>query len=342
MPEEFDWTNHPHRRYNSLTGDWVLVSPHRTKRPWQGQVEKLAAPAGLHYDPSCYLCPGNERAGGHRNPPYETTFVFQNDFAALLPDTPEAESNTADLLIAKSERGVCRVVCFSPRHDLTMAGMSVPELRFVVDTWVAQFDELGALPHIQHVQIFENRGEMMGASNPHPHCQIWANSSVPDLVAREGGRMLEWYVSRRVCLLCDYLAIERERGERIVCENEHFTVLVPYWAIWPFETMVLSRSHATGIDQLDSTARDGLAEILQKITAAYDRLFETSFPYSFGFHQRPTDGLPHPEWHLHGHFLPPLLRSATVRKFMVGYELLAGPQRDVTAESAAARLRGLF
>lgn len=331
----------PHRRRNALTGEWVLVSPHRTARPWQGQVERVAEPAPAAYDPQCYLCPGNSRAGGARNPNYESTFVFENDFATLRSDTPPSKVDQDGLLTAASERGSCRVVCFSPHHGLRVSRMEPAALRLVVDTWVEQFTELAAMDYIRSVQIFENRGEMMGASNPHPHCQIWASESVPNELAKEEASQRAWRESRGRCLLCDYLALERKSVERLVCENECFTALVPFWAVWPFETMILPARHLTGIDELEDRERSALADILKRVTTRYDNLFETSFPYSFGFHQRPTDGEPHPHFHFHAHFYPPLLRSAMVRKFMVGFELLATPQRDITAESAAERLRAL-
>lgn len=336
-----NWMEQPHRRLNALTGEWILVSPHRTQRPWQGQMEATARPAQVKYDPTCYLCPGNPRAGGAENPQYTSTFVFDNDYAALLPHVSENCLDRDGVLVAEAERGVCRVVCFSPNHSLTVSRMEVPDLRRVVDTWVEQYQQLGELPFITYVQIFENRGEMMGASNPHPHCQIWANESIPNEITKEEARQREYFSQRSNCLLCDYLKLEAGSGERIVCENDSFTAVVPFWAIWPFETLIISNRHVTALDGLDANARDDLASILKRITTRYDNLFEVSFPYTMGFHQRPTDGETHPEWHLHAHFYPPLLRSATVRKFMVGYEMLATPQRDITAESAAARLRGL-
>jgi len=336
-----DLTEHPHRRYNPLTREWVLVSPHRTKRPWQGQTETLTRDEQLRYDPHCYLCPGNSRAGGHLNPQYDCTFVFDNDFAALLPDTPHGTLNEEGLLLAKSERGICRVVCFSPRHDLTLSRMSVPEIRRVIDVWAEQYTELGLLPEINHVQVFENRGAMMGASNPHPHCQIWAQTGLPNEVVKEIAAQNEYFKTHRKSLLSDYLTLELRKGERVVFENEHFVSLVPFWAVWPFETLVISRRPTTGLNLLGNDERDALAELLRQLTTRYDNLFRAPFPNTMGFHQRPTDGAEHESLHLHAHFYPPLLRSATVRKFMVGYEMLGMPQRDVTPEQAARMLREL-
>lgn len=331
----------PHRRFNPLTGEWILVSPHRTQRPWQGQVEKAPRPAALEYDPECYLCPGNARAGGHRNPPYISTFVFENDYAALKPDIVEFERNESGLLIAQSERGICRVLCFSPRHDLTLSRMDPPAIRTVVDLWSQQYVELGGKSWINYVQIFENRGEMMGASNPHPHGQIWANSSVPNEPGKEQLSQQKYRDSRGSCLLCDCVKLETKAAERVVCENGGFVALVPFWAVWPFEVLLVSKRHARDLTVLSDSERDALADILKRLTTRYDNLFEISFPYSMGFHQAPTDAQSHDEWHLHAHFYPPLLRSASVRKFMVGYEMLGTPQRDITAESAAKRLREL-
>ncbi len=333
----------PHRRFNPLTGEWVVVSPHRTKRPWQGQVERTEQEAVPAYDPECYLCPGNERAGGARNPKYDSTFVFDNDFAALKPDVPAVamDTNGDELLVAESEPGNCRVLCFSPRHDLTLARMTVAEIRTVVDLWAAQFAELGCRNNVGYVQIFENRGAMMGASNPHPHCQIWATKSLPNEPKKEQQAQKEYLERHGKCLLCEYLALEATAGDRAVCANDDFLAVVPFWAVWPFETLVVSRRHVSDITGLDGRGRTALADILKQLTTRYDNLFEISFPYSMGFHQRPTDGREHPEWHFHAHFLPPLLRSATVRKFMVGFELLASPQRDITPESAAERLRSV-
>jgi UDPglucose--hexose-1-phosphate uridylyltransferase len=335
----FELKESPHRRFNPLTRQWVLVSPHRNQRPWLGQVEKKADDAQPRYDPACYMCPGNTRASGARNPDYKTTFVFDNDYPALLPDTPEHSVDVDGLLLARTEAGICRVVCFSPRHDLTIARMSLQEILPVVDLWAQQSKELGSHDFINYVQIFENRGSMMGASNPHPHCQIWASGSVPDEPAKEQSAQLEYQNARHSCLLCEYLRMERERGERIIFENDRFTVLVPFWAVWPFETLVLPNEHRGSLTELSLDQKSGLADAIKRLTQRYDQLFDISFPYSMGFHQIPSDGKPHPEWHLHAHFYPPLLRSATVRKFMVGYEMLGTPQRDITAESAAARLR---
>jgi UDPglucose--hexose-1-phosphate uridylyltransferase len=327
----------PHRRLNRLTGEYVLVSPHRTARPWQGQVEDAVVEKRPEYDPTCYLCPGNNRAGGTRTPEYTSTYVFDNDFAALLPDRLSDRLDRNGLLVAETERGICRVICFSPRHDLTLGAMEQKAIRQVVDTWTEQYAQLGAVSWVRHVQIFENRGSMMGASNPHPHGQLWAQERVPNEPAKELAQQ-EAYDG---CLLCDYLAIELADGERVVMSNERFVALVPFWAVWPFETVVLPRVHAGSLSDLSERDRNGLADNLRRLTRRYDRLFGVTFPYSMGLHQAPTDGAPHPRWHLHGHFYPPLLRSASIRKFMVGYELLAGPQRDITPESAAARLRDI-
>jgi UDPglucose--hexose-1-phosphate uridylyltransferase len=332
---------HPHRRLNPLTGEWALVSPHRALRPWQGQVEELPPDTRPAFDPTCYLCPGNVRANGERNPEYTGTFVFENDFAALRPHGTGAGVDVDGLLVAREETGLCRVICFSPRHDLSLPEMDTAGIRGVVDLWAEQYAELGARPEIGHVQIFENKGEMMGSSNPHPHGQIWAQASVPLGPARELARQAEHFDRHRRTLLGDYLRLEEARGERIVCGNEHFVALVPFWAVWPFETLVVSRRPVGDLTMLDDAERDGFADVLRRLTARYDNLFGVSFPYSAGIHQAPTDGRPHPEWHLHMHFYPPLLRSATVRKFMVGYEMMAEPQRDVTPESSAERLRAL-
>jgi len=337
----FNLSDHPHRRYNPLTREWILVSPHRTKRPWLGQVEKPAPEKRPSYDPRCYLCPGNERAGGSHNPHYTGTFVFDNDFAALLPDTPTGEEESGGLLVAQSERGICRVICFSPDHSLTLSRMAEDDICRVVDTWAEQYEELGARSYINYVQIFENKGQMMGCSNLHPHGQIWSNETIPQQPAMEQAAQSGYLEEKQACLLCDYLDLEESRQERLVCWNDAFVALVPFWATWPFETMILSHRHVSSLSGLDGRERVALANIIKRLTTRYDNLFKSSFPYTMGIHQQPTDGEMHPEWHLHLHFYPPLLRSATVRKFMVGYEMLANPQRDLTAEAAAERLRGL-
>jgi UDPglucose--hexose-1-phosphate uridylyltransferase len=334
-----DLKDSPHRRFNPLTRDWVLVSPQRADRPWQGKIEKAAETPSVQYDPDCYLCPGNLRAGGQRNPSYSGTFVFNNDFPALVPETPSESENAENLILAQSEPGVCRVACFSPRHDLALSRMKSAEIQSVVRMWVDQARDLAAVPWIRYVQIFENRGALMGASNPHPHCQIWTNSELPNIPAKEQESQKDFLARESQCLLCRYLALELESGVRVVCQNNSFTALVPFWALWPFETLILSRQHISAFEDFTSVEQVDLADILRRLTIRYDNLFEVPFPYSMGFHQRPSDGQPHPEWHFHAHYLPPLLRSANVQKFMVGYELLATPQRDITAEIAAARLR---
>ncbi|MGD9544404.1 MAG: UDP-glucose--hexose-1-phosphate uridylyltransferase [Methylocystis sp.] len=332
-------SNVSHRRLNQLTGEWILVSPHRNSRPWQGQVEKVRDAGRPRYDPSCYLCPGNERANGERNPAYKGVFAFDNDFAALTPQPSVEKFAQEGLLVAEGEPGQCRVLCFSPRHDLTLSRMTVPEIVPVVEAWRNETIRLGALDALNYVQIFENRGAAMGASNPHPHCQIWATHSIPNEAVKESQRQAAHMAQHGSCLLCDYLALEERIGERIVCRNDHFVALAPFWAIWPFETMVLSTRHIGSFADLTEEEAKGLADILRRLTIRYDNLFETDFPYSMGFHQRPTDGAPHANWHFHAHFYPPLLRSATVRKFMVGFEMLGAPQRDITPETAAVRLR---
>jgi len=336
-------TEDPHRRLNALTNEWVLVSPHRATRPWQGEVAKLHTTPEPAYDPNCYLCPGNVRAGGIRNPVYETTFVFENDFAALKQETlPEhLDVEGAGLLVAQGEPGICRVICFSPRHDLTLATMTAEEIEVVVHTWMGQFRELGGLDAINHVQIFENRGAMMGASNPHPHCQIWATASIPGEPTKELSSQRAYWKSHSRCLLCDYVALEQRQLARLVCENEGFVVLVPFWAVWPFEILVCSRRHMGSMSEFTADDARFLSQILHRVTSTYDKVFGVPFPYSMGFHQAPTDGADCQEWHFHAHFYPPLLRSATIRKFMVGFEMLGNPQRDITAEIAAVRLREL-
>jgi UDPglucose--hexose-1-phosphate uridylyltransferase len=330
---------HPHRRFNPLRDEWVLVSPHRTARPWQGQVEPPAIDRVPAFDATCYLCPGNERARGVRNPQYKSTFAFDNDYAALMPSTPLFASSDPDLLRVRSERGVCRVVCFTPRHDLTLARMNPSAIRAVVDAWIDEHASVAAIPWVAYAVVFENRGAMMGASNPHPHCQIWATEGLPDEPAREQDAFASYRSRRGSCLLCDYAALETRLAERVVCANEAFLAVVPFWAVWPFETLLISRRHVGAMQSLDADERAALADILKRLTTRYDNLFETPFPYTMGFHQEPTRDESRGNWHLHAHVYPPLLRSATIRKFMVGFELLGSPQRDVTPERAAARLQ---
>lgn len=318
-----------------------MVSPHRTQRPWQGAVEKVLVTDRPHYDPECYLCPGNYRAGGVRNPVYDSTFVFENDFAALQRNTApdRIDFGNRGLLVAEGEPGTCQVMCFSPRHDLTLSSMAQPGIEEVVRVWTEQFRELSR--EFQHVEIFENRGEMMGASNPHPHCQIWATRSIPQLPSRELDSQRDYLKTRGSCLLCDYAKIEENARVRLVCGNDGFITVVPFWAVWPFEVLLCSRRHFGTMLEMQATEVSQLAQALKQIVSIYDRVFGIPFPYSMGFHQAPSDGTEHPEWHFHAHFYPPLLRSATVRKFMVGFEMLGNPQRDITAELAAEKLRSL-
>ncbi len=331
----------PHRRLNILTNEWLQVSPHRTQRPWQGKEEKTSADDRPEYVPDCYLCPGNERVSGAVNPDYNSTFAFDNDFGALLPDSPEDELNENNLLIGRSEKGICRVICFSPQHNLTLPEMTHAQIEEVVDLWVKEYKQLGDLPWVNYVQIFENKGEIMGCSNPHPHGQIWAQESVPEEPLKELKQQQIYYQNNKRTLLGDYLELELAKEERIVAKNDHFVVLVPFWAFWPYETLVVSRRPFARFTDMTPDEKEGLADIIKKITVKYDNLFNISFPYSAGFHPAPTDGKPHPEWHFHMHFYPPLLRSATIKKFSVGYEMLGNEQRDITAEYAAEILRGL-
>ena len=333
----FDPTDHPHRRLNPLTGEYVLVSPHRTKRPWQGRQEKLPDADKPAHDPNCYLCPGNARAGGVQNPNYENTYVFTNDFAALLPETPSANADQNPLLHMESAQGTCRVVCFSPRHDLTLPEMPLATIRGVIDTWAAQTTELGQT--YRWVQVFENKGSAMGASNPHPHGQIWAHHHLPNEIVKEDRNQRQYLAEHGSVLLVDYAALEAEQGERIVVQNDDWLAVVPFWAMWPFECLLLPRRHVLRLPDLETSERDSLADILKRLLTKYDNLFETSFPYSMGWHGAPLDAGDYSYWQLHAHFYPPLLRSATVRKFMVGYEMMAEAQRDLTAEQAAERLR---
>jgi UDPglucose--hexose-1-phosphate uridylyltransferase len=332
-------STHPHRRFDPLRGEWVIVSPHRNDRPWQGQIDPPPAEHLPVFDPGCYLCPGNARANGERNPGYTSTFAFDNDFSALVPSTPAFATADNGLLNAQSERGVCRVVCFSPRHDLTQPRMEASAVRLVIDAWINEYRALANVPWIAYATIFENRSAMMGASNPHPHGQVWATEHIPHEAAVEQRELAAYQHQHGSCLLCDYIALELRLGERIVCANDAFTTIVPFWAVWPFETLVVSTRHVDALPSLRDDERDALADIVKQLTTRYDNLFEAPFPYSMGFHQQPMQSPADGIAHLHAHFYPPLLRSASVRKFMVGFELLGSPQRDFTPEDAAARLR---
>jgi UDPglucose--hexose-1-phosphate uridylyltransferase len=328
------------RRFNPLTREWVLVSPHRTDRPWLGERSQAATPPALQYDPACYLCPGNERANGQRNPRYTSTYVFQNDYPALThDDNLGVASPSCGFDRAEDVWGECRVVCFSPRHDLHLAAMPQEQIAGIVDCWAAQYAQLGALPFVNSVTIFENRGQLMGASNPHPHGQIWAESSIPNELAKESVSLREHRDKRGECLLCAYAEFEIERQERVIYADDRMVVVVPFWATWPFEAMILGRGHRASLAEYDSGERASLACAIKTLLGQYDSLFGVPFPYSMGFHQAPTDGGARAEWHAHAHYYPPLLRSATVRKYMVGYEMLAQPQRDLTPEDAAKHLR---
>lgn len=337
----FNNSEHPHRRYNPLLDEWILVSPHRAKRPWQGQNESLPEDNRPEHDKDCYLCAGNTRANGIKNPDYEDCYVFENDFSALLKQEVNYESSNSSLFQLKPERGINKVVCFSPKHNITLPEMEVEAIEKVVETWAAQYIELGSHDYINYVQIFENKGSVMGCSNPHPHGQIWAQSSLPTQVERTQKNLRSYYEKNNSSLLKDYLEEELIQRERIVSENDHFVVLVPFWATWPYETMIISKRHFGNIIAMNKQETKAYAEIIKEITIKYDNLFETSFPYSAGIHQTPTDRVSHPEWHFHMHFYPPLLRSATVKKFMVGYEMLGEAQRDISPEQSAKILRDL-
>lgn len=343
----FDYNEHPHRRFNPLLRRWHLVSPHRAKRPWQGSVEKVPPDDRPEYDPSDYLGPGNYRVNGSvQNPQYTSTYVFDNDFQALLADTPAGSVGDVekdDLFVARSVRGCCRVVCFSPKMNVTVAEMSVDDLLPVVDAWCSEYATLAKLNYIHHVQIFENKGAMMGCSNPHPHGQIWSSEFIPEEPQTELDNLEVYHQRTQLHMLEEYARREREEGKRVVCENDTFIAMVPFWAVWPFEILVLTKTRVPCLLNLTHNMRRDLADIYRRVTARYDNLFMTLFPYSMGIHQAPIlkeqDPTHHPYAHLHIHFYPPLLRSATVRKFMVGFELLGEAQRDLTAEQAAERLR---
>lgn len=335
----FNPTDHPHRRYNPLADQWVLVSPHRAKRPWQGQQERADTEQKPSHDPECYLCPGNRRITGETNPDYKKPFVFTNDFSALLPDTPAFENHDNPLFRSQAVRGVSRVICFSPDHAKTLPELSETEIQAVIEVWQQQAQALGQT--YRWVQIFENKGAVMGCSNPHPHGQIWAGDFLPDLPQKADTAQKNYFQQHGKPLLQDYVNEELHRRERIVVETEHWLAVVPYWAAWPFETLLLPKQSVARITELSEAQSHDLATALKQLTTRYDNLFQTSFPYSMGWHGAPFDGEAHPEWTLHAHFYPPLLRSATVRKFMVGYEMLAEAQRDLTPEQAAERLAAL-
>ncbi|GAB2806908.1 galactose-1-phosphate uridylyltransferase [Ferruginibacter profundus] len=337
----FDLKEHSHTRLNLLTGDWILVSPHRMKRPWQGKTEDIITEERPSYNPGCYLCPGNSRAAGSINPDYKKPFVFVNDYAALLADTPAGTVDENNLLVAKSESGICKVICFSPKHNLTLPQMSTAEIEEVITLWQYEYQQLSSNPAIKYIQIFENKGDIMGCSNPHPHGQIWASSSVPLEISKETTQQKKYFQQHDCSLLSAYINIELKKQERIILENEHFVVLVPFWAIWPYETMIISKRHIQSIVQFNEAEKKAFAAILKALTVKYDNLFNMSFPYSAGMHQAPVNDGEHTAWHWHMHFYPPLLRSASVKKFMVGYEMLANPQRDITPEQAAEKLRNL-
>ena len=340
--KKFEINEDPHRRFNPLINEWVLVSPHRAKRPWQGQNEILANDERPEYDPTCYLCPGNVRANGEENAKYLSSFVFENDFAALKKEEIEYKENSdATFFKVKPERGISRVVCFSPKHNITLPEMDLSTIEEIIRTWQLEYTDLGNVDYINYVQIFENKGSVMGCSNPHPHGQIWAQSSIPTQVEKTQNSLKAYFDKNGSNLLLDYLTKELEAKERIVIENKNFVALVPFWAIWPFETMIICKRPITKITDFTVNEIEDYASILKLLTIKYDNLFETSFPYSSGIHQAPTDGELHPEWQFHMHFYPPLLRSATVKKFMVGYEMMGESQRDITAEKSAQMLRDL-
>lgn len=338
----FDPKEHPHIRYNPLMEEWVTVSPHRMKRPWKGQVEKPEEEEIPSYDPNNSLCPGNTRSSGKVNPQYEGTFLFDNDFPALLKDGPAPSANPDPLFQSAPAYGACQVMCFHPRSDLTLPLMSQPEVREVIDKWAEINTDLGK--KYTWVQIFENKGNVMGCSNPHPHCQVWASSYFPNDPAKKHRTQREYYDKHKVPLLVDYVKKELQKQERVVLQNEHWAWLVPYWAVWPYETMLLPKRHVLRIEDLTSAERDALADIMKKLLTKYDNMFEVSFPYSMGWHGAPTGDYlqqDNSHWQLHALYFPPLLRSATVKKFMVGYEMLAQSQRDLTAEQAAEKLKSL-
>ncbi len=333
--------DYSHKRFNILTGEWVLVSPHRTKRPWQGQQEELMTDLRPTHDVNCYLCSGNTRANGEQNPDYQDIFIFENDFASLQCDTPDFKVHEG-LLKAESETGICKVICFSSDHSMSLADMKVSAIEKVVTAWQREYLSLGQRNDINYVQIFENKGSIMGCSNPHPHGQIWAQLTLPNEVLKKGLQQKNYYDKKQSSLLGDYLSQELELGERILFENDSFVILVPFWAVWPFETMIVPKKHLKNIAELTTEESKAFAEAISVITKAYDKLFKTSFPYSSGIHQAPTNYQDHSHWHWHMSFYPPLLRSATVKKFMVGYELFGTPQRDISPEKATEMIKSFI
>lgn len=331
--------NQPHIRFNLLNGEKVLVSPHRNNRPWQGQVEDITTEQRPAYNATCYLCPGNTRADGATNPAYKDSFVFINDFSALLSNTPSGDYNVADLLKAEAEKGICKVIAFTPRHDLTLPEMQELEIKKVVDVWQSEFIALSQIEWIKYIQIFENKGAIMGCSNPHPHGQIWAQHTLPTEIEKETLQFNKHFAATGRSLLMDYWQLEEKQQSRVIINNDHFIVVVPFWASWPYETLIISKTHRQDISQFTETEKIDLAKTLKELTTKYDNIFNTSFPYSAGMHQAPVNSGDQEEWHWHMHFYPPLLRSASVKKFMVGYEMLATPQRDINPEYAADILR---
>ncbi|PRX08787.1 UNVERIFIED_ORG: UTP-hexose-1-phosphate uridylyltransferase /UDP-glucose-hexose-1-phosphate uridylyltransferase [Martelella mediterranea] len=339
MTDENTSQSAPHRRFNPLKNEWVLVSPHRGRRPWQGGQEEATVTEKPSHDPDCYLCAGNKRNSGAVNPDYKGVYVFDNDFPALLEDTPTGKMNGDRLFRAENVHGTARVICFSERHDLTLPELPVAAIKGVVDAWAGQIEELGA--RYDWVAVFENKGAAMGCSQPHPHGQIWASDFLPNEVVSEDRNQADYFAETGNVLLLDYAKSEIEKRERIVIENDDWLAVVPWWAVWPFETLVLPKRHVQRLPDLSARERVALADILKRLCTRYDNLFETEFPYTMGWHGAPLRAGNHQHWQLHCHFYPPLLRSATVRKFMVGYEMLAEAQRDLTAETAAERLRSL-
>ncbi|MCK5814963.1 MAG: UDP-glucose--hexose-1-phosphate uridylyltransferase [Flavobacteriaceae bacterium] len=333
--------DYTHKRFNILTGEWVLVSPHRAKRPWQGQEEEISTEQRPSYDENCYLCAGNTRTSGEVNPDYKDVFIFMNDFAALEKES-KVFSIDEGLIKAKSEQGICKVICFSPDHSKSLAQMTADEITKVVEIWKNEYKLLGSEPTINYVQIFENKGAVMGCSNPHPHGQIWSQSSLPNEVVKKDKTQLAYFNQNKRSLLEDYLQQELELKERIIFENDAFVVLVPFWAIWPFETMIVPKRAQKDISCLTKKEESLFAEAIAVITSSYDKIFKCSFPYSSGIHQAPTNNKDNNHWHWHMSFYPPLLRSATVKKFMVGYEMFGSPQRDITAEVAAKLIKELI